>query len=142
MKKTAFFAALCMLGLTTALPASADRNDHDRRGHWSHRDHDRGYERHRGYDRPRHFNRHHGHRDYGRRYRDYDRHSYRNYAPRRDYGRRHVPHGRYCDDWRHYRGVHYHVAPRYYFRDDFPRHSFHQHGSYGGDATLILTLPF
>jgi hypothetical protein len=62
------------------------------------------------------------------------------YSPR--YGApRYVEYGRYCDDDRHYRGVHYHVAPRDYYRADYPREVYRSHGRSGIDATIVLTLP-
>ena len=47
---------------------------------------------------------------------------YARYAPR------YVVSGRYCDDYRHYRDVHYHVSPRDYYRDDYPRDAYWLHG--------------
>lgn len=47
--------------------------------------------------------------------------------------------GRYCDDHRHYRGVHYHVSTRDYYDYYYPR--FHHHGPLHGAASVIITVP-
>lgn len=125
MKRTMLLAALCALGGTLALPAVAD----DDRG----RRHDR-YERHveRHDDR---YERRHDRRNERREHR-WERREYR-----RDYRSRHVVNGRYCNDRRHLRSVHYHVAPRDYYAHGYPREAYRLHRGSGLDATLIVTLP-
>lgn len=128
MNKTVLLAALCAMGATLAVPASAD----DDRG----RRHDRHEHRHveRHHDR---YDRRDDRRDYRSERRDSRYDSYRYERPRPRY----VMSGRYCDDRRHLHSVHYHVAPRDYYAYGYPRDAYRLHRGAGLDATLILTLP-
>lgn len=121
MKKVLAFIAVSGLGMLAAAPVLADGH------HRSHRDdrHERRYDERYS---PRVIIRE------SRPVRRYD-YGYRTYAPR------YVESGRYCDDDRHYRGVHYHVSPRDYYRVDYPRDLYRSHGRSGIDATIVLTLP-
>ncbi len=137
-RKSLLLTGLCIIGATLALPAVADD---DRRGRRDdrHEHHDRGrdnryvdwYER-----RDDRGNRRHERRGQNDRYVYVEPRSYRRVVPSR-----HVAQGRYCNDRRHYRDVHYHVAPRDYYSYDYPRDSYRLRGRSGLDATLILTLP-
>jgi hypothetical protein len=127
MKRMLALVAICGLGTVATLPAMADDDYRGRR--------DDRYER-------RHDDRsgaRHGSREqrYARAYHGRGNGYSARYAPR------YVVSGRYCDDHRHYRDVHYHVPARDYYRNDYPRASYWLHGASGRgiDATLVLTLP-
>lgn len=126
MKKMLALATLFGLGALAAAPAMADDHRHGRRDdHRYERRHDDRYV-------PRYYVREERPvRRYGGRYDE----GYRSYGPR------YVEDGRYCDDYRHYRGVHYHVAPRDYYRAGYPREAYRLYGRSGIDATLVVTLP-
>jgi len=126
MKNMFALAALFGLGALAAAPVMADDHHRGRRD-------DSRYER-------RHDDRHSA-RYPAREERRYLRHERRYDAGYRRYVPRYVEAGRYCDDYRHYRGVHYHVAPRDYYRVDSPREAYRLDGRSGIDATLVLTLP-
>jgi hypothetical protein len=125
MKKMLALVALCGLGAIAATPAMADQ-------------------RHRGRDDDRYERRHDDR--YSPRYSVREERSGRRYDGRFDEGYRrstprYVDNGRYCDDYRHYRGVHYHVSPRDYYRVDYPRDAYRLYGRSGIDATFVVTLP-
>ncbi len=125
MKNMLTAIAICALGTAAALPASADDGHRGRRDERYEHRHDHGNAgRYRGHD-----DRH----ESGYRRRDVNR--YVRYAPR------YVVDGRYCDDARHYRGAHYHVASRDYYRYDYPREAYRLQRGSGIDATLVVTLP-
>lgn len=125
MKKLLALVTLCGLGAMAATPAIADEHRRGRDDHRYERHHDDRYS-------PRYPVREsRSARRYERRYDD----SYRRYVPR------YVEEGRYCDDYRHYRGVHYHVSPRDYYRAGYPRDAYRFYGRSGIDATIVVTLP-
>ncbi len=133
MKKPMLVAAVLAL-VTIATPAFAD----------GHRDRDNRNDRHEHRHSDRRDDRHdvrHERRDdrYDRRYSSRDDRRYVRYAPR--YAPRYVVNGRYCDDRRHYRDVHYHVASRDYYSYGYPRDAYEVRRGGGLDATLIVTLP-
>jgi hypothetical protein len=125
MKKMLTAIAMCALGAVTALPASADDGHRGRRDErYGHRYDNREADRYRGRDDR-----------YESRYPRRVVNRYERYAPR------YVVNGRYCDDARHYRSAHYHVAPRDYYRYDYPREAYRLQRRSGIDATLVVTLP-
>jgi hypothetical protein len=140
-----------------------DRGDHDRR------DHDRGDNDRRDHDRwdgRRDHDRWDGRRNDGQRgWRDDDNHRGRDWDRRSNWrgddrryydnryrapdwryynGRYWAPadyRGRYCDDRRHYHGVHYHVAARDYYDYYYPRYRYYGSQPYGANASVIISIP-
>lgn len=125
MKKMLAMATLFGLGALAAAPVMADDHHRGRDDNRYERRHDDRYSSRYPVREERSVRR------YERRYDE----GYRRYAPR------HVEYGRYCDDYRHYRGVHYHVSLRDYYRADYPRDAYRLYGRSGIDATLVVTLP-
>lgn len=126
--KKLLVAALCVSGALWGIESQARDRDHDQR-HYSQ------YER-------RHHDSHHDWRH--RHWRDDDR----RHARHRDWhygrGRYWAPadyRGRYCDDRRHFRGVHYHVAARDYYDYYYPRYRYYGARPYGANASVIISVP-
>jgi hypothetical protein len=92
-----------------------DRRDHGRDHRWEQR-----HDRHDRHDRR------------SERGRDWRYHNGRYWAPL-NYR------GRYCNDRRHYRGAHYHVAANDYYRYYYPR--YQHYGPLKANASVIISLP-
>jgi hypothetical protein len=125
-------AAICVGG---TLLSAASQADHRHRGDdgWRHRGNER-FERR--WDHRSQWRRdHRSYRDTRRHYQpDWHYHSGRYWAPPRY-------RGRYCNDGRHFHGVHYHVAARDYYDYYYPRYRSYGSRPFSADANLIITVP-
>lgn len=140
--KQVLLAALCLTGAALGPAALADSRRDDDRGARHHEKRWRGDDR-RDDRRFRHEQRDH---DGKHRYRSSDNDRYERRDWRYHEGRYWAParyRGRYCDDHRHHRGGHYHVAMRDYYEYYYPRYRPIQHipRHYDANATVIITLP-
>lgn len=146
--KQVLLAALCLSCAVLGAAAHADSRRDDDRGarHYEQRRHGKDW------DSRRHHGRHDRDDDRKHRHRSDYRHDHRGDSRyvRRDWhyhnGRYWAPpryRGQYCDDHRHYRGAHYHVAMRDYYDYYYPRYRPVYPGPrhYDANATLIITLP-
>lgn len=119
--------ALCISGALWGVESQArDRDDDGKRrySHFDRRHDDRGRDHRHWRDDDR---RHIRHRDW-----HYQRGRY--WAPAHY-------RGRYCDDRRHFRGVHYHVAARDYYDYYYPRYRHYGPRPYGANASVIISIP-
>jgi hypothetical protein len=125
-------AALCVSGALWGVESQA-RDDDDKR-RYSHFE-----RRHRDSDF-----RHDSHRRHSHRYSHFDRRDFRHRDWHYHRGRYWAPahyRGRYCDDRRHFRGVHYHVAARDYYDYYYPRYRYYGPKPYGANASVIISVP-
>lgn len=156
--------ALCVGGALLSTVSHADdrhrgNDDWRHRGQYLQRHGDRD-DRHDRRRDDRDWDRRDGHRDHDRRRNDWDSRSNwrgdgrgwdgrsggRYYRPDWHYynGRYWAPpryRGRYCDDRRHFHGVHYHVAASDYYDYYYPRYRSYGPRPYGANASVIITLP-
>jgi len=138
LRASSVWQRLCVLaiGLScmgVAAGAFAGDGHHDRRGgkagHYQ-----KWHEPHRPHESHRHADRRHHHHPVAKHGHAHGWHYHR--------GRYWAPaayRGRYCNDFRHYRGVHYHVSTRDYYDYYYPR--FRHYGPLHGAASVIITVP-